>query len=96
MNTKNEPCSICERYMNGVICEEKECPVAMMKTEIESLNEQQRILICQLAEERDKAIKEFAGRLKVESFLPLGSWISERIVTEKIIDNLVEEMTGDE
>jgi hypothetical protein len=37
MNTKNEPCSICEKYMDGIACDEHECPVALMKAEIEML-----------------------------------------------------------
>ena len=43
---------------------------------------------------RTEAIKEFAERLKIEAFLPLGTWCSERVVTEAKIDNLVKEMTG--
>ena len=43
---------------------------------------------------RAEAIKEFAERLKIEAFLPLGTWCSERVVTEAKIDNLVKEMTG--
>lgn len=37
MCTKNEPCSICEKYMNGVVCHEDKCPVAIMKAENETL-----------------------------------------------------------
>ena len=61
--------------------------------EIEMLNEQERILISQLAEERDKAIKEFAERLKAEirdvMFAYTASKHCERI------DNLVKTMVGD-
>lgn len=68
------------------------------KAEIEILNEKERILIFQLYEEREKAIKEFAERLKVEtiSFVEYdeGGW-GERVTAVKTssIDNLVEEMT---
>ena len=31
------PCVICEKYMKGVRCEEKECPVYQMKEENEKL-----------------------------------------------------------
>lgn len=57
------------------------------RAEIESLNNQERILICQLAEEREKAIRDFAERLK-ETFPNNSHWIRPR---EKV-DNLVEEM----
>ena len=42
---------------------------------------------------RNEAIKELAERLKVHSFLPLGTWMAEKVVTEKHIDSLVKEMT---
>lgn len=35
MNTKYEPCSICEQYIEGVVCTYDKCPVAKMKAEIE-------------------------------------------------------------
>lgn len=62
------------------------------KAEIERLNEQQRILICQLAEERDKAIKEFTGRLKEKKFAvnDLNEDIFYAVDVEDI-DNLVKE-----
>lgn len=37
MCTKNEPCLICEKYMDGVVCHEEKCPVAIMKAENETL-----------------------------------------------------------
>lgn len=37
MKDKYEPCSICECYIEGVKCENEECPVAKMKAEIERL-----------------------------------------------------------
>lgn len=34
MTHKNDnPCSICENYINGVVCDSKECPVYRMKCE---------------------------------------------------------------
>lgn len=32
-----EPCSICEEYIEGVICDKDKCPVEIMKKEIERL-----------------------------------------------------------
>lgn len=57
--------------------------------------EEKRMVEHAITKARTEAIKEFAGRLKVESFPPLGTWISERVVTEKIIDDLVKEMVGE-
>ncbi len=37
MNTKYEPCSICEEYIKGVVCTQDQCPVAKMKAENERL-----------------------------------------------------------
>jgi hypothetical protein len=33
MKTTNEPCSICEEYIEGAECEKSECPVFKMKQE---------------------------------------------------------------
>ncbi len=38
MNDKYEPCSICEEYIEGVICDKDKCPVAKMKAENIALN----------------------------------------------------------
>lgn len=35
--SKYEPCSICEEYIEGVICDKDKCPVAIMKKENERL-----------------------------------------------------------
>ena len=71
MSRKIEPCSICERYMDGVICEEKECPVAIMKEEIERLKQKVngfQELWCEAESDlrtvKVEAIKEFAEVLK--------------------------------
>lgn len=37
MVNKNEPCSICEEYIEGVICDKDKCPVGEMKKENERL-----------------------------------------------------------
>ena len=37
-----EPCSICEEYIEGVICDKDKCPVALMKKEIERLHKLQK------------------------------------------------------
>lgn len=63
--------------------------IKSQKAEIESMENCERILICQLAEERDKAIKEFAERLKETKF----KHGSDYFVYAENIDNLVKEMT---
>lgn len=94
---ENAGCSECPYSDDYTICNERIAKDALdlinrQKAEIESLNEQERILICQLAEERDKAIKEFAEKLKTE--LTTGSAVM-RVSTIDCIDNLVKEMVGD-
>lgn len=68
------------------------------KAEIESLNEKERILIFQLYEEREKAIKEFAKRLKERSCVRYMNAITETAyqILKSDFDNLVKEMVGDE
>lgn len=41
MNEKYEPCSICEEFIEGVICDKDKCPVGIMKKEIERLHKLQ-------------------------------------------------------
>lgn len=36
----NEPCRICEEYMEGVICDKDKCPIAKMKAENEALKKE--------------------------------------------------------
>ena len=75
MNTKYEPCSICEKYIKGVICDEYKCPVRKMKEENERLKNYNENLLaanvglsCEMLDEikkaKTEAIKEFAERLK--------------------------------
>lgn len=68
-------------------CDEAATIINRQKAEIQSMNEREIILICQLAEERDKAIKEFAKRLKKKATCFLGA------VSVEDINSLVEEMT---
>lgn len=35
MSMRNEPCLICEEWIDGVICDKDKCPIAIMKAEIE-------------------------------------------------------------
>lgn len=37
MDNKYEPCAICEEYIEGIICDKDQCPIAIMKTELEQL-----------------------------------------------------------
>ena len=39
MEEKYEPCAICEEYIEGIICDKYECPVAKMKAEVERLEQ---------------------------------------------------------
>lgn len=65
MNTKHEPCSICEKYMGGVACDEHECPVATMKAELERLKAGEYRYIGRIVQNtREEAIEEFAGRIE--------------------------------
>ena len=94
MNAKYEPCSICERHMNGVVCDEGNCPVAVMKAENERLqaeNEEQDQAIInalhRVGQIRAEAIKEFAEKIK-----EMLEWTTEPL-DEYDIDSLVKEMT---
>lgn len=105
MSRKIEPCSICEKYMDGVICEEKECPVAIMKEENERLKEKAKgfqELWCEaesdIRTERTEAIKGFVERLKKSSFeCDVSFGFGREHYTEAVavieIDNLAKEMT---
>ena len=62
------------------------------EAKFESYENCERILICQLAEEREKAIKEFAERLKSKLYIESDNF--NPVVTETDIDNLVKEMVG--
>lgn len=42
MNKRNEPCSICEEFIEGVICDKDKCPVGIMKKEFERLHNLQK------------------------------------------------------
>ena len=37
-----EPCSICEEYIEGVICNKEKCPVGIMKKELDRLHKLQK------------------------------------------------------
>ena len=104
MNNKYEPCSICEGYMEGVICDNDECPVAKMKAEIErlkSMNQAKLDMIhdirADLETAKSEAIKEFAERLKKEAdgYNLCGDGVIYQIVDVDDIDYLVKEMTED-
>ena len=80
------------------ICDDAASIINRLNAQVEKLNEQERILICQLAEEREKAIKEFAERLKKSAFacdvsFGYGREHCEEAVTVLEIDSLVREMT---
>ena len=69
--------------------------IERLQIENESLRMAGNSFIMHYNNARAEAIKDFADRLKIEAFLPLGTWFSETVVTESQIDNLVKEMTGD-
>lgn len=68
MRERIDPCVICEKHMEGVVCDEHECPVAMMKSynaNLEAANSHiSNTLLDELAKARVEAIKEFAERIK--------------------------------
>ena len=87
-----EPCENCPYKKQ---CDETDLAeiapdlINRQRSEIESLNEKERILIFQLYEEREKAIKEFAERLKEK--LRRNAHVSPfaHNLNDVIIDNLV-------
>ena len=52
---KKDPCSICERYMDGIECDEKNCPVYEMKHENIRLNKKLRSLSDSLCKAKSDA-----------------------------------------
>ena len=96
MNNKYEPCSICENYIEGVICDNDECPVAKMKAEIERLkaenDEFREIIFTDRSEaikmRKSEAIKEFAEELK-RRLIAVGIF---PVLVKNEINNLVKEM----
>ena len=107
MIDKYEPCSICEEYIEGVICNKDKCPVAKMKAELEKLrtdygNMAQHALIL-IGNARAEAVKEFAERLKEElegEYIKATNQLenAQNIVVStniKIVDNLLKEMVGE-
>ena len=99
-----EPCSICEEYIEGVICDKDKCPVGIMKKELDRLHKLQN------PTKKAEAIKEFAERVKPMMFgyydclkesaegRPYkGDTLMDYEVVDMIedcIDNLVKEMVG--
>lgn len=82
MNDKYEPCSICEEYIEGVICNKDKCPVGRIKKEIQTA--------------KAEAIKEFAERLKEKAeYHENGEGWEGYIYYADDINNLVKEMAGD-
>ena len=94
----NEPCSICEEYIDGVICDKDRCPVGIMKKENKRLKAEIRntdnhlvLLDRPLIEVKSEAYKEFAERLKEKA---TNSFYEERkYVDTEDIDNLLKELT---
>ena len=65
MNTKHEPCSICEKYMDGIVCDEDECPVAIMKAEIERLKEMPSVMNCEYEWKEIQELYLFCQKLSI-------------------------------
>lgn len=83
MNNKYEPCSICEEYIEGVVCTQDKCPVAKMKVENDRLKKDNEYILMQhkfqrrpsgdcwndvIEKAKAEAIEEFAERLKKTPF----------------------------
>lgn len=95
MKDKHEPCSICEGYIEGVVCDNDECPVAKMKTKIEKLYKSLNLTAReQYTNGRNDGIKEFAERLK-EAF-DVRTEPSDIYISTTDLDRLVKEMTEDQ
>lgn len=96
-----EPCSICEEYIEGVVCDKDKCPVAQLKNNfekalktIDGLMAGQKTLIEEAKTAKSEAIRKFAERLKETS--EHFDVEKENFVSEEAIDNLIKEMVGDE
>lgn len=92
-----DPCVICEKHMEGVVCDEHECPVAMMKKEFFKLETEVKVmrgaansLKMHLQTARAEAIKEFAESLH-EKLYTIPSIYNSHF--GRMVDNLVKEMT---
>lgn len=95
MNINREPCSICEYYMNFIVCDNHECPVAIMKAENKRLQEQFDSNVT-IAREREEAIKEFAEKLKKKHYFYKADGIGDCYkMSGNDIDNLVKKMTDE-
>lgn len=77
------------------------CCVLKAKSEtISDLNEQIEYwqrgyndLRQEIKKAKSEAYKEFAERLKEKSFTPLGTWFTEKVVTDIAISNILKELT---
>ena len=89
-------CDVCpnlgmgSKCMDNMLCDALDL-INRQNAEIESLNERERILIYHVAVEQERAIKEFAERLKAKAYEGQGFY---SVFTVRDIDNLVKEMTG--
>lgn len=75
MSMKNEPCSICEEWIDGVICDKDKCPVAIMKAEIE----------------RQKAEIERKGKILNSHALQYGTVTDQSKKIKEIKDEAIKE-----
>ena len=103
-NALSDLCGVDYSYMLGdsavnaiaeliALAVEQEVIIKRQQAEIESYETGERILICQLAEEREKAIKEFAERLIARAE---KAYYSDTYMCVDIYDitKLEEEMVG--
>ena len=102
-----EPCSICEEYIAGVICDKDKCPVALMKNDfekalktIDGLLAGQKTLIEEAKTAESEAIKEFVDKMEEKTFPMLTSaTLEKKEVIYHFLDILNEvktEMVGDD
>lgn len=99
----NEPCSICEEYIDGVICDKDRCPVGIMKKENKRLKAEIRntdnhlvSLDRPLIEVKIEAYKEFAEKLYEKAEIVIRKDVEgepiDRLIYLNDIDNVYKEL----
>lgn len=92
-----EPCSICEEYIEGVICDKEKCPVGIMKKEVERLRKEtsqtiesiRKLARDTIRDTKSEAIKEFEH--KILALFPADK--NHTTISRFTIKQIVKEMT---